>query len=156
METDNINTNLLSLVLALQDLEEALTEKEAAAIAKAAKQLSVKPEAWSKKIKPNLLATIEKNSSLSKQFQFYQSQLERIDGEITDDLLPTAADLEPIEKTPQMAKSRAPLQVSGKDTKGREITNMALEIMVSNSPKETANKINYLEKIKQFLINNSK
>ena len=49
METDNINTNLLSLVLALQDLEEALTEKEAAAIAKAAKQLSVKPEAWSKK-----------------------------------------------------------------------------------------------------------
>ncbi len=151
MEYTNINKILLSLVLAFRDLESSLTKEEESAIAKTAQQLSVTPQVWETKIEPNLLATISKNSSLSKLFQSYKSQIDRIDGEIPDDLLPTSADLESIENTPQMARSRAPLQVNQKDIKSKEITNMAIKVMASDSPTKTANKINSLQRIKQFL-----
>ena len=151
MEATNINKILLSLILALRDLEGSLTEREEAAIAKAGEQLYANPQVWENAIEPNLLVIITKNSSLSKLFQSYQSQLDRLDGEIPDNLLPTAADLESIASTPQMALSRPPIQVEPQDLKSDEIINMAIKVMVKNPSTETAKKLNCLQKIKHFL-----
>ena len=147
----NINKILLSLILALRDLEGTLTEQEEAAIAKAGEQLYANPKVWSTAIEPNLLATIAKNSSLSKLFQSYKSQLDLVDGEIPDNLLPTAADLESIADTPPMPRTRPALQVEPPDLKSKEIINMAIKVMVNNSSTETAKKLNCLQRIKQFL-----
>ncbi len=151
MEYININSFLLSLVLAFQDLEESLAEEEKSALAIAAKQLSAKPEVWSKEIEPNLLATIEKNSNLSKLFQLYKSQLERVDGKIPNNLLPTSADLELVLNSPQMTKTRPLPRIDLQDLKSKEIDNMVIKVMVSDSPTKTAKKLNFLTPIKNFL-----
>ncbi|MDJ0715773.1 MAG: hypothetical protein QNJ54_16330 [Prochloraceae cyanobacterium] len=155
MDYTNINKILLSLILALRDLEESLNEEEEKAIATAGRKLRTEVEYWEKAIEPDLLATIEKNPKLSERFKYYKSKLDRIYEKNPDILFPTDEYLNSIANTPQTpAKLSLPKETSEdrkRERNSKEIINMATEVMTKKPLTQTAKKINFLQTIKDFI-----
>ena len=146
------DNSLLALLLALQDLEAPLSDREQSRLAEVAEQLRSDSDAWESDIEPNLLATIQENASLSRLYQSAKSRLDAL-GEIPLDLLPTEAELE------QASSNSRRMLVRGFDPEGdasdsssREITNVAVNVLSAPKPIETVQKLGRFKKLKQFLL----
>lgn len=146
------DNSLLALLLALQDLEAPLSDREQSGLADVADQLYLDPDAWESDIKPSVLATIQENASLSRLYEDAKSRLDAV-GHIPLDLLPTEAELE------QASPNSGKMLARGFDPEGdpsdynsHEITNVAVNVLSAASPTEMSQKLGYFEKLKQFLL----
>ncbi|BAZ48637.1 hypothetical protein NIES4103_12450 [Nostoc sp. NIES-4103] len=155
METTNLNNTLLALLLALKDSATFLSETEKSDLYQAAEQLSANPKAWEVLIEPRLLVMIQANEPLNQRFQAAKSQLDNLGDQIPVNLLPSEAELEQAapKQKPQPI-TRAIPQVSSSDLKSNEITNMAIRVLATPNPAETAKKLSGFEQLQQFLNQN--
>lgn len=154
METTNLNNTLLALLLALKDSEIPLSDTEQSDLSLAAEQLSANPKAWEVLIEPRLLVMIQANEPLNQRFQAVKSQLDNL-GDIPLNLLPSEAELQQIApKQKPQPTTRAIPQVSSSDLRSNEITNMAIRVMATPNPSETAKKLSSFEQFQQFLNQN--
>ncbi len=155
METTNLNNTLLALLLALKDSETPLSDTEQSDLSQAAEQLSANPKAWEILIEPRLLAMLKANEPLNQRFQAAKSPLDNLGGKIPLNLLPSEAEVEQAApKQKPQPTTRAIPQVSSSDLRGNEITNMAIRVMATPNPSETAKKLNSFEQLQQFLNQN--
>ncbi|MEH1951909.1 MAG: hypothetical protein V7K77_33900 [Nostoc sp.] len=158
METTNLNNTLLALLLALKDSETPLSDTEQSDLSHAAEQLSANPnnpKAWEILIEPRLLVMIQANEPLNQRFQAAKSQLDNLGDTIPLNLLPSEAELEQaLPKQKPQPITRAIPQVSSSDLRSNEITNMAIRVMATPNPSETAKKLSSFEQFQQFLNQN--
>ena len=155
METTNLNNTLLALLLALKDSETPLSDTEQSDLSQAAEQLSANPKAWEILIEPRLLAMLEANKPLNQRFQATKSQLDNLGDTMPLNLLPSEAEVEQAApKQKPQPTTRAIPQVSSSDLRSTEITNMAIRVMATPNPSETAKKLNSFEQLQQFLNQN--
>ncbi|MBD2194478.1 MULTISPECIES: hypothetical protein [Calothrix] len=155
METSNLNNTLLALLLALQDSEITLSDTEQSDLSQVAEQLSANPKAWEILIEPRLLVMIQANETLNQRFQAAKSLLDNLGDKIPLNLLPSEAELEQAapKQKPQVVTRGIP-QVSSSDLRSNEITNMAIRVMATPNPSETAKKLSSFDKFQQFLTQN--
>ncbi|MBN4004792.1 hypothetical protein [Nostoc sp. LPT] len=155
METTNLNNTLLALLLALRDSEIPLSDTEQSDLSQAAEQLSANPKAWEILIEPRLLVMIQANEPLNQRFQAAKSQLDNLGDTIPLNLLPSEAELEQaVPKQKPQPITRAIPQVSSSDLRSNEITNMAIKVLATPNPSETAKKLSSFEQFQQFLNQN--
>lgn len=143
-----INKTLLALVLALKDVEN-VSEDEQNAFRDAADQLQLDPDNW-EDYEPDLLKVIQANPNLNQLYQITKSQLDALSSEIPSNLLPTQAELEQAIPTVQTPATRGFAPVKDCE-KNHEIHNMAINILSTANPPETAKKLSRLEQLQQFL-----
>ncbi|WP_448266407.1 hypothetical protein [Nostoc sp. DSM 114159] len=155
MEITNLNNTLLALLLALKDSEIPLSDTEQSDLSQAAEQLSANPKAWEVLIEPRLLVMIQANEPLNQRFQAAKSQLDNLGDTIPLNLLPSEAELEQaVPKQKPQPITRAIPQVSSSDLRSNEITNMAIKVLATPNPSETAKKLSSFEQFQQFLNQN--
>jgi hypothetical protein len=139
---------LLALFLALKDLD-TISEDERASLRDTAYKLYLEPDNW-KEQESDLLKTIQGNSQFNLLYQTYKSQLDAVKGEIPSHLLPTQAEVEAVIATNQSPVTRGKLPVND-DYKSNEIHNVAINVLSTANPVETAKKLSRIEQLQQFL-----
>jgi hypothetical protein len=139
---------LLALFLALKELE-TLSEPERASLRNTADKLHLEPDNW-KDHESDLLTTIQANSQFNLLYQTYKSQLDAVKGEIPSHLLPTQAEFEAVIPTNQSPVERGKLPVND-GYKSNEINNVAINVLSTANPVETAKKLSRIEQLQQFL-----
>jgi len=150
---DSANKFLLSMLLAIRELDTPLNSEEKDRLKNAARQLSFvsnHPTTWSIHIEPNLMEIINSNSSLNTLFQDIKSKLDQIDN-IPQDLIPTTEDLATVTPTKNQPKDRAIPDISPADLKSNEITNTTIQVLSSAKPSETVKEVGKLEKLWNFI-----
>lgn len=145
---------LLSMLLAIRELENPLNPEEKENLHIAAEQLDLDPTTWLTDIEPNLIEIINSNSSLNTLFPDIKSNLEKFD-DIPQDFIPTAEDLATVTPTKHQLRERPIPNDSPGDSKNNEITNIAIQILLSPEPSETVKKIPKLEKLWNFINQNN-
>jgi len=150
MNAANLQNTLLALLLALKKLETPLSDTEQSALSQAAEQLYANPNAWDLLIEPPLLAMIQANESLNQLYKIAKSQLDALRDEIPSHLLPTQAEFEAVIPTNQSPVKRGKLPVND-GYKSNEINNVAINILSTANPVETAKKLSRIEQLQQFL-----
>lgn len=150
---NNCNQSLLALLLALQDLETPLSDREQSGLAEVAAQLCLDPDAWESDIEPNLLATIQDNVSLSRLYQSVKSRLDAIGGNIPLNLLPAEVELEQTSPCPESMLARG-FHPEGdpSDYNSHEITNVAVNVLSAPNSTKMVQDLSRLEKLKEFLM----
>ena len=147
-----VNNSLLALLLALTDLQAPLSENEKFALFEVGEQLSADLNAWQPLTEPFLSGIIQANATLNQLYQAALSQLEAVDGNIPDNLLPSESELEQALPVSNQMVTRGFAPVSdAEDFESNEITNIAINILATKNPAESVKKINFFEQIKQFL-----
>jgi hypothetical protein len=149
MNTKADNT-IIAFLLAFQDLKTALGEQEKQNLKEVAKQLDTQPKAWEDYIKGRLLEIITANSELSQSYDFYQSQLDKVE-EIPHDLLPNESQismLNAFDKTPISKGFKPKNEATGYES---QLNNVVVIVGSSEKPEETVKQVKFLEKWKQFL-----
>jgi hypothetical protein len=139
---------LLALFLALKDLDN-LSEDERESLRDTADRLYLKPDNWQEN-ESDLLTIIQANSQFKLLYQTYKSQLDAVQGEIPSHLLPTQAEVEAIITTNQSPVARGKLPVND-GYKSNEINNVAINVLSTANPVETAKKLSRIEQLQQFL-----
>jgi hypothetical protein len=139
---------LLALFLALKDLD-TLSEDERASLRDTAYNLHLEPDNWQDN-ESDLLTIIQANSQFNLLYQTYKSQLDAVQGEIPSDLLPTQSDVEAVITTNQNPVTRGKIPVND-GYKSNEINNVAINILSTANPVETAKKLSRIEQLQQFL-----
>ncbi|GAA6616071.1 hypothetical protein [Scytonema sp. NUACC26] len=154
--TLSIKNSLLALLLALTDLQTPLSENEKSALAEIGEQLSADVDAWKPLIEPSLLGMIQANATLNQLYQIALSQLEAVDGNIPDNLLPSELELEQALPASNQVVTRGFAPVSDtEDFESNEITNVAISILSTKNPTESVKKLSRFQQIKQFLQQNT-
>lgn len=152
---NSIDKFLLSMLLAIGELETPLNAEEKENFQIAAEQLELDPTAWSTNIEPNLIEIINSNLSLNRLFQDIKSKIDKIDN-IPQDLIPKAEDLATVTPTKNQPLERPIPNISQGDLESNnEITNTSIQILSSSEPSETVKKISKLEKLKNWLSQNN-
>ena len=139
---------LLALFLALRDLD-TLSEDERASLRDTADRLQHDRDNWQDH-ESDLLTTIQANSQFNLLYQTYKSQLDAVQGEIPSHLLPTQAEVEAVIPTNQSPVTRGKLPVND-GYKSNEINNVAINVLSTANPVETAKKLGRIEQLQQFL-----
>lgn len=147
-----VNNSLLALLLALTDLQTPLSENEKSVLAEVSEQLSADLDAWKPLIEPSLQDMIQANTTLNQLYQTALFQLQAVDGNIPDNLLPSESELEQALPTSNQVVTRGFAPVSDpEDFESNEITNIAISILATKNPTESVKKLSGFEQIKQFL-----
>ena len=149
MNTKPDNT-IIAFLLAFQDLKTALGEQEKQKLKEVAKQLDTQPKAWEDYIKGRLLEIITPNADLNQSYQFYKSQLDKLE-EIPDDLLPTEAEISKLisrDKAPITRGFKPKNEATGYES---QLNNVVIIVGSSEKPEETVKQATFLGKWKQFL-----
>ncbi len=142
---------LLALMLTLHDLESPLSEAEQAAFSAVADHLSLDPDGWFSDIKPELLATLEKNPALFKQFLEIKSRIDAV-GDIPQELLPNSKENAQLsEQNAVVTRGFTPVG-EVEEFESDEINNMAISILSSPEPAETAKKVRSFDALKDFIL----
>ncbi len=139
---------LLALFLALKDLD-TLSEDERKSLRDTADKLYLEPDNWQER-ESELLTTIQANSRFKLLYQTYKSQLDAVQGEIPSHLLPTQAEVEAVIPTNQSPVTRGKPPVND-GYKSNEINNVAINVLSTANPVETAKKLSRIEQLQQFL-----
>lgn len=147
------NKFLLSMLLALGELNTPLNSKEKNDLYIFAGQLKADLTAWETSIEDNLIKLINSNPSLKIVFQEIKSKLEKIDN-IPENLIPSAKDLEDVFSKEIKPVERPIIKLDASDLKSNEITNMSIQIISSPEPSKTAKKISKLEQLLNFIFPN--
>ncbi len=154
----SVNTKLLALLLALNNLEEPLSPSKQAALKKAGQQLAMRPKNWEsitndlmEAISPTGMASLTAlNTSLTQFYQAAQTQLDALNQPIPPELIPTLAELKQVLPPSSEVVTRAYFE--GKpDVKSDEILNTAINILTTSDPADTTKKLSSLEKLQEFL-----
>ena len=150
---DSMNKFLLSMLLALGELNTPLNSQEKDRLYIFAGQLKADITAWEISIKPNLIELINNNPSLNSVFQEIQSKLEKIDN-IPENLIPSQDELATVIPTKIEPPQRPIIKPDSSDLKSNEITNMTIQVISSPEPSKTAKKISKLEQLLNFIRQN--
>lgn len=145
----NDNT-LMAFLLAFQDLNTSLSQQERHNLKEFAKQLDSQPKAWKNYIKNHLLEIIAANSELSQAYQFYKSQLDKIE-EIPNYLMPTEAEFSRLNTLDNAPLTRGFKPKSEAIDYEMQINNVAVIVGSSEQPEETVKQVFFLDKWKEFL-----
>lgn len=133
-----MQNTLLALLLALEELEAPLSKDEQSALADVAAQLYLNPKAWKEYSEPYLLKVIQANATLNQLYQSALSQLNAVNGNIPQDLLPTQAELEQVLPPSNEPVARGFVPVSdAQNSESTEITNIAINILATPNQTET-------------------
>lgn len=142
---------LLALMLAFQHLEEAISPAEKSAFKAAAQQLYLDSEEW-EFIQQDLLEAIAANPELDRLYRAAKTQLDAIDGAIPPDFIPTQAELEQVlPATGKVVKRPWEPSPQSERESPDEIFNMAINVLSTPDPADTAKNLSRLEKLWQFL-----
>lgn len=139
---------LLALFLAMKDLD-TLGEDERGSLRDTAYRLHLDPDNW-KDHELDLLTVIQDNDQFNLLYQTYKSQLDAVEGEIPAHLVPTEAELEQAIPTYQIPATRGKLPIND-GYKSNEINNVAINVLSTANPIETAKKLSSIEQLQQFL-----
>ena len=141
---------LLALMLTLNDLNITLSPEEKAAFRNVADQLSLDPDAWESDIEPELFAILEQNPALSQQFLAIKSRIDAV-GDIPRELMPTAAENAELSNEKVVVTRGFTPVGEVEEFETNEINNMAISILSSSEPEETAKKVSSFAGLKSFL-----
>lgn len=148
----DFNKTLLSLLIALHDLDIPLSDAEESFLANVGCQLYSDNDAWQSQIEPNLLKMIQSNARLNQLYQAAQSQLKEVSTETLLTYLPTEKTiLQAMSNNQAVKRGFVPTRGNSSDRDSHEITNMAIDILSQPKPAETVKKLDAFEKIKQIL-----
>ncbi len=148
---DSANKLLLSMLLAIKELDSPLKDEEKENLYIAGQQLSLDPSAWKEDIEPTLMEIINKNQSLNTAFQNINSKLEKID-EIPQDLIPNTEEMAAVTPTEENQPLERPIpDIDSDDLASNEITNAAIQIILSPEPSETVKKISKFDKLMNLI-----
>ncbi len=144
---NSANQFLLSMLLAIKELDSPLNDDEKDTLYFAGQQLSLDPTAWEEDIKPSLMEIINNNPSLNTVFENINSKLDKID-EMPQDLILNTEDLKTVTPTEENQPLERPIpDVDMSDLESNEITNAAIQIISSPEPSETVQKIGKFDKL---------
>ena len=144
---NSANQFLLSMLLAIKELDSPLNDDEKDTLYFAGQQLSLDPTAWEEDIKPSLMEIINNNPSLNTVFENINSKLDKID-EMPQDLILNTEDLKTVTPTEENQPLERPIpDVDMSDLESNEITNAAVQIISSPEPSETVQKIGKFDKL---------
>ncbi len=144
---NSANQFLLSMLLAIKELDSPLNDDEKDTLYFAGQQLSLDPTAWEEDIKPSLMEIINNNPSLNTVFENINSKLDKID-EMPQDLILNTEDLKTVTPTEENQPLERPIpDVDMSDLESNEITNAAIQILSSPEPSETVQKISKFDKL---------
>ncbi|NES03813.1 MAG: hypothetical protein F6K22_13775 [Okeania sp. SIO2F4] len=144
---DSANKFLLSMLLAIKELDSPLNAEEKENLYLAGQQLSLDPTAWEEDIEPTLMEIINNNPSLNTVFKSINSKLEKID-EIPQNLIPNTEEMKTVIPTEENQPLERPIpDVDMSDFQSNEITNAAIQIISSPEPSETVKKIGKFDKL---------
>jgi hypothetical protein len=147
---NSADKTLLALMLTLNDVNITLSQEEKAAFRNVADQLSLDPDAWESDIEPELLATLEQNPALSQQFLAIKSQIDAV-GDIPQELMPTAQENAQLSNENVVVTRGFTPVGEVEEFETNEINNMAISILSSSEPEETAKQVSSFESLKSFL-----
>ena len=143
---NSMNKFLLSMLLAIRELDSPLNSEEKKSLYVAAEQLFLRDTAWETDIQSNLMGIINSNPSLKTVFQELKFQLEIIP-EIPENLIPTPEELATVIPA-EIAPGKYPLiKPDASARKSNEIPNMSIQILLSPEPSETVKKISKFDKL---------
>ncbi|MGD1704597.1 hypothetical protein [Dapis sp. BLCC M229] len=144
---DSANKFLLSMLLAIKELDIPLNSEEKENLYIAGQQLSLDPSAWEEDIEPSLMEIINNNPSLNQVFQKINSKLEKIDN-IPQNLIPNTEEMKTLIPTEENQPLERPIpDVNMSDFQSNEITNAAIQIISSPEPSETVKQISKFDKL---------
>lgn len=145
-----INTTTLAFLLALQELDAPLSQKEKKILAEIADQLDARPDAWESFTEPLLVKMITSNPPLNQGYQLYKSKLDSLEN-IPIDLLPTASEIAQLKSDDTGAITRGFKPQSEATGYNQQINNAVILISRAEQPEEIAKKLSFTEKVKQLL-----
>lgn len=134
---------LLAVLLALKNLEAPLSSAEQSDFKKLGQQLYLRPKSW-ESVAERLVTVIKTNVPLNQLYQDAKAQLNTGDGNISPNLLPTKAELEQVISADKIS---VPVTRSGfdrtvkPDRQSHEVVNIAVVILNTDNPDETAKKL---------------
>ncbi len=144
---NSANKFLLSMLLAIKELDTPLNSEEKENLYIAGQQLSLDPTAWEEDIKPSLMEIINNNPSLNTVFQNINSKLEEMD-QMPQDLILNTEDVKTVIATEENQPLERPIpDIDMSDLESNEITNAAIQIISSPEPSETVKKISKFDKL---------
>ncbi len=144
---NSANKFLLSMLLAIKELDTPLNSEEKENLYIAGQQLSLDPTAWEEDIKPSLMEIINNNPSLNTVFQNINSKLEEMD-QMPQDLILNTEDVKTVIATEESQPLERPIpDIDMSDLESNEITNAAIQIISSPEPSETVKKISKFDKL---------
>ncbi len=150
---NSMNKFLLSMLLAIRELDSPLNSEEKDSLYVAAEQLSLRATAWETDIESNFMEIINSNPSLNTVFQELKSQLEKIP-EIPENLIPSPEELATV-IPPEIEPDKRPIiKPDASALKSNEIPNMSIQILSSPEPLETVKKISKFEQLLNFIRQN--
>jgi len=152
MNTKIDDNTIIAFLLAFQDLKTALSEQEKQNLKEVAKQLDTQPQAWKIHSKKLLLEIIDLNPELNQSYQFYQSQLDKVE-EIPNDLLPTEAEisrLSALDKASITKGFKPKAEAIGYES---QLNNVVVVVGGSEHPEKTIKQVTFLDKWRQAYLN---
>ena len=142
------NQFLLSMLLAIKELDSPLNDEEKENLYFAGQQLSLDPTAWEEDIEPNLMEIINKNPSLNAAFQNINSKLGKKKDIDIQNFIPNNEEITAVIPTEENQPLERPIpDVDMSDLESNEITNAAIQIISSPEPSETVQKIGKFDKL---------
>lgn len=147
---NTLNTTSLAFLLALQELNTPLSDTEKQTLTEVADQLDLQPKAWESFTEPLLVKMITSNPQLNQKYQFYKSKLDSL-GNINEDLLPTATEIEQLKSNEIGVTTRGFKPQSEATGYNQQINNAVILISRAEQPEEIAKKLSFTEKVKQLL-----
>lgn len=144
----------MAFLLAFQGLNASLSEQDKQNLKEVAKQLYTQPQAWKSHIEKRLLEIINDNCELNQFYQFYKTQLDKIE-EIPNNLLPTEADINTLIGFDEASILKGFKPKSKPGDYAVQINNIAVIVCGSDQPERTVEQVTFLNKWKQFLSNSN-
>ena len=145
---NSANQFLLSMLLAIKELDSPLNDDEKDTLYFAGQQLSLDPTAWEEDIKPSLMEIINNNPSLNTVFENINSKLGKKKDSDIQNLIPNNEEMTKIIPTDENQPLERPIpDVDMSDLESNEITNAAIQILSSPEPSETVQKISKFDKL---------
>lgn len=144
-----INTTSLAFLLALQELNTPLSEAEKQTLTEVADQLDFQPKAWESFTEPLLVKMITSNPQLNQKYQLYKSKLDSL-GNISEDLLPTAIEIEQLKSNETGVTTRGFKPESEATGYNQQINNAVILISRAEKPEQIAKKLSFTQKVKQL------
>ena len=150
MDISAYNT-LLALSLALYNIVD-LDPKERSDIRRLVQRLVLQPDTWGS-IEQDLREIISSNTSLNQLYQDSEAQLNAINGQIPQELLPTETELQ------QQLPGDSNIEVFGYFTQGKsnfdrkeDITNFLIDaVLDTDDQPKSAKQTKFLERVQQIL-----
>jgi hypothetical protein len=145
------HNTLLALSLALYNIVD-LDLKERSDIRRLVQRLVLHPDTWGS-IEQDLREIISSNSSLNQLYQDTEAQLNAINGQIPQELLPTETEL-------QELPGDSNIEVFGYFPKGKsnfdrkeDITNFLIDaVLDTNDQPKSAKQTKFLERVQRFFL----